>query len=140
MGCHNGSVASVAIFDGRTRLTFSEPISSHSVVDFVSVTIEGPELSASRQVYGGWTVGFAGLGRYFAALAEAWRGWSRERIFESVESDLRIVATHDGHIQLDILLRESTVPQGWKVQAQLQIEAGEQLADAARGVAELVGR
>ncbi|WP_367312980.1 DUF6228 family protein [Demequina zhanjiangensis] len=128
------------IFDGRTRLTFSDPVGSGSVVDYVSVTIEGPDLSASRQVYGGWSEGFAHLGRYFATLAEGWRGWDGERTFESVESDLRLAATHDGRVHLAVMLWESTEPRGWQAQAQLRIDAGEQLACAARDIADLVGR
>jgi hypothetical protein len=133
-------VTGAVIFDGRTRLTFTNPIGSGSVVDYVSVRIEGPDLTAGRQVYAGWAEGFLGLGRYFMGLNESWRGWNGEQIFESVESDLRLVAIHDGHIQLTIVLRESTEPRGWRVEAQLRIDAGEQLTNAARDVAELVGR
>lgn len=84
------------IFDGRTRLTFTDPIGSGGSVDYLSVRIEGPDLSAGRQVYAGWSEGFVGLGRYFAKLADSWRGWSGEQVFESIESDLRLVQSMTG--------------------------------------------
>lgn len=137
---HNGPVADAEIFDGRTRLTLAEPVGPGSVVDYLTVRIEGPDLSASRQVYAGWESGFSGLAVYFETLAESWRGWDGEQVFESIEHDLRIVATHDGHVHLEVRLWESTEPRGWQVRAELRIDAGEQLASASRDVAALVRR
>lgn len=126
------------IFDGRTRLTFAEPVGPGSVVDYLTVRIEGPDLFASRQVYAGWEEGFAGLARYFESLMDSWRGWDGERVFESIEHDLRVSATHDGHVRIAVVLWESTEPRGWRVEAELRIDAGEQLSVAAREVSALV--
>ncbi|UAL30699.1 DUF6228 family protein [Nocardioides rotundus] len=133
-------MARAEIFDGRARLTFAEPVGSGSVVDYLTVRVEGPDLSASRQVYAGWESGFSGLAVYFETLVASWRGWDGEQVFESIEHDLRIVATHDGHVHLEVRLRESTEARGWQVRAELRIEAGEQLASASRDVAALVRR
>ena len=64
------------LFDGRTRLSFSEPIDSGKAVDYLTVRVEGPDLSASRKIYAGWEDGFEGLARYFDELVASWRGWN----------------------------------------------------------------
>ena len=48
-------------------------------------------------------------------MASSWRGWDGTRVFESIEHDLRLSATHDGHVNLRVLLWESTEPLGWRV-------------------------
>ena len=123
---------------GRT-LTFSDP-EGHGTrpADYLSVTVRGPDMSASRQVYAGWDGGFTPLAAFFADLADQWRGWEGERVFESIEGDLRIEATHDGHVRLRVLLWESTVPHGWRVESAIRLDAGEALSRAATDVALLV--
>lgn len=91
----------------------------------LSVTLEGPDLRASRQVYEGYANGFTNLARYFEDLTANWRGWSGSRSYESIEGDLRLDATHDGHVNLRVLLWESTVPGGWRVEGELRLDAGE---------------
>jgi hypothetical protein len=123
---------------GRT-LAFSDPQPVGALpADYLTVTLTGPDLSASRQVYAGWSGGFTHLATFFADLADQWRGWQGERVFESIEGDLRIQATHDGHVNLRVTLWESTVPDGWKVQAEVGLDAGEALSNAATDVAVLV--
>lgn len=85
---------SVLLQDEVTAVLFHEPIRTPHKVDFLTVTLRSTDLSVSRQVYAGWSDGFVDLGSYFCGLADAWRGWSGERVFESVEGDLRLVATH----------------------------------------------
>lgn len=131
-------MSSAEIFDGRTRLTFFDPIGPGSAADYISVRVEGPDLSVCRQVYAGWDEGFLGLARYFEDLVESWRGWDGERVFESIERDLRLSAIHDGHVYIAITLQESTEPRGWRVETSVKIDAGEQLSYAARDVSVLV--
>ena len=133
-------MSDVSIFDGRTRLTFAEPIGSGSVVDYLTVRVEGPELLAGRQVYAGWIDGFANLASWFEGLAESWRGWNGEQAFESIEHDLRLSATHDGHVRMAIDLWESSEPRGWRVKAELRIDPGEQLSLAANELSALLRR
>lgn len=129
----------VVIADGRTRLVFSHPDPAMAVpAQYLSVTLEGPDIRASRQVYEGYDEGFTSLARYFGDLAANWRGWNGSRHYESIEGDLRVQATHDGHINLRVLLWESTVPAGWRVEAEVRLDAGEALSAAARDIAELV--
>lgn len=78
------------------------------------------------------------MAAYFADLAANWRGWEGSRDYESIEGDLRIEATHDGHVNLHVALREPTVPEGWRVETVVRLEAGEALTAAATEVAGLV--
>jgi len=102
------------------------------------MTIRDAELEAGRDVYEGYSNGFEPLAAFFEELAESWRGWQGERIYESIEHDLRIVATHDGHVRLKVRLWQSTDPDGWMVETTLRLEAGEQLSQAARDIAAMV--
>lgn len=132
-------MASVTLSDGRTAIVFSDPVSVGALpAEYLSVTIEGPDLQASRQVYEGWTGGFESLAGYLTSLANDWRGWFGSRDYQSVEGDLSLSARHDGHVELNVVLQETTVPNGWRVEANVRLEAGEQLARAAAEVSELV--
>lgn len=129
----------VVVTDGRTRLIFSDPDSLMTVpAQYLSVTLEGPCLRASRQVYEGYDEGFSSLARYFGDLAANWRGWEGSRDYESIEGDLRMQATHDGHVNVRVLLWESTVPTGWRAEAEVRLEAGEALRVSAVDIAGLV--
>lgn len=120
-------------------MAFSDPqFGGAGPADYLSVTLTGPDLSASRQIYAGWLSGFLDLATFFADLADHWRGWQGERVFETIEGDLRIVATHDGRVNLRVVLWESTVEDGWRVQAEVRLDAGEALSNAASDVALLV--
>lgn len=129
----------MVIADGHTRLVFSHPDAVMTVpAQYLSVTLEGPDLRASRQVYEGYDEGFTSLARYFGDLAANWRGWKGSRDFESIEGDLRVRATHDGHVNLRVSLWESTVPSGWRVETEVRLDAGDALSAAAVDIAELV--
>jgi hypothetical protein len=132
----------VVLAEGPTKLIFSIPdpdLMMTVPTQYLSVTLEGIDLRATRRVYAGYDEGFAKLARYFNALATDWRGWNGSRYYESIEGDLRIQATHDGHVNLRVLLRESAVPTGWCVEAELRLDAGEALNAAAADIAHLVG-
>lgn len=130
----------VVLRDVRTALILSDAIAESATrpAHYLSVTLEGPDLRASRRVYEGYAGGFSGLAAYFADLAANWRGWSGSRVYESIEGDFRIQANHDGHVNLDVLLWESSLPGGWRVEAQVMLEAGEALTAAAADIAALV--
>jgi Family of unknown function (DUF6228) len=131
-------VSEVQLSDGRITISFANPIGSGGAVELLTIGVRGPELIVSRQVYEGWTHGFAGLVAYFAQLVDSWRGWEGERIYESCEHDFRLIATHDGHVNLSVLLWESAQPRGWRVEASLRIEPGEQLSQVARDLSALI--
>lgn len=129
----------VVIADGRTRLVFSDPDAEGlAPAQYLLVTLEGPGLRASRRVYEGYDEGFTSLAGYFDDLAADWRGWKGSRDFESIEGDLRLRANHDGHVNLSVLLWESTEPAGWRVGAEVRLDAGEALSAAAVDISRLV--
>jgi hypothetical protein len=96
-------------------------------------------LRASKDVYGGYAHSFGDLAQYFDGLAADWRGWSDVRIYESLEHDLRLEATHDGHVQIRVRLWQSADIDGWDVWANLRVDPGEELSRAARHIRAIVG-
>lgn len=68
-------------------MSFSDPqFGGAGSADYLSVTLAGPNLRASRQVCAGWSSGFMNLATFFADLADRWRGWQGERVFETIEA------------------------------------------------------
>jgi hypothetical protein len=122
-----------------TTLTLS---SAHRLpngaAELLDVSIRDTDLTAGRAVYAGYADGFGRLADFFAELAASWRGWPGERTYESVEHDLRIVATHDGHVRLKVRLWQSSDPNGWTVETTLRLDAGEQLSKAASEISSLI--
>ena len=110
----------------------------NGAVELLDVTIRDVDLEAGKSVYEGYTDGFERLARFFDDLAASWRGWTGERIYESIEHDLRLVATHDGHVRLRLRLWQSTDPDGWMVETAVKIDAGEQLSQAAKDVSSVL--
>jgi hypothetical protein len=80
-----------------------------------------------------YATGFDELAGFFRGLAASWRGWQGERVYEPLERDLRLTATHDGHVRLALQLRQSTVPDGWSVAAVMRLDPGEEMTGIARG-------
>lgn len=107
-------------------------------VELLDVTVRDKDLQAGKSVYEGYSDGFELLARFFDDLAAGWRGWTGERVYESIEHDLRIVATHDGHVRLRVRLWQSADPDGWTVETVIALDAGEQLSQAARDIASVV--
>jgi hypothetical protein len=92
-------------------------------------------LSASIVVANHPDSGFRNLVEFFQRLADDWRGWPDIRSWKSEERNLQIDARHVGHVQLTITARRYTA--SWRASGELRIQAGEQLAQIARDVAEL---
>ena len=63
----------------------------------------------------------------FEELARQWRGWEREKQWAALEDELRLTATcdHTGHITLKVILRDSGHANGWRLNASLELEAGQ---------------
>lgn len=93
-------------------------------------------LSAETWVYAHEGNGFDGLVDFFRAMAEAWRGWEGEQAWSSLESDLVLTAKHDGHVQLHIQIRDSSE---WSADAELVIDAGEELSAVVIALSHLFG-
>ena len=99
-----------------------------------------PGLVAEKErVSGHYAVTFRDLIEFFQQMAADWRGWDGSRVYESLEHDLRLEATHEGsHVRLDVTLRQSSQADGWRVSATLRLEPGEQLSRAAVDVGALL--
>jgi hypothetical protein len=95
-------------------------------------------LDPSMRVSAQYQTGFDELVGFFRGLASDWRGWQGEREYESLEHDLRLTATHDGHVRLAVRLCQSTVPDGWSVAAVIRLDPGEEMTRAAEEVAALL--
>ena len=111
---HDVPVTDVEFGSGATLIALSQEAS-----DSVLVTITERDLTARRVVRGAYSGGFDNLATFFAGLANDWRGWQGERVYESLEHDLRFVAEHDGHVRLKVRLWQSTDPNGWSVETRI---------------------
>jgi hypothetical protein len=104
---------------------------------YAGVRLRVPGLGASLRVSAHYATGFDELVAFFRALASDWRGWPGERMYESLEHDLRLTATHDGHVQLTVQLWPN-LPDRWSASAVIRLDPGEEMTRAAEDVAALL--
>ena len=130
-------VAAVGREDGGLRFEEVEPSRTGEIWSVV-VRLRVPGLDASLRVPAHYATGFDELAAFVSGLASDWRGWQGERTYESLEHDLRLTATHDGHIRLLVQLRETSVPDGWSATGVVQLDPGEEMTRAAQDVAALL--
>jgi Family of unknown function (DUF6228) len=97
--------------------------------------LDGPSLSASVSAYDD---NYGALVDFFDDLAASWRGWDGERAFGSLEGDLDLRATQDGHIRLSVHLRPVDGPGNWHVHATVTIDPGEDISSGAADVRAMV--
>ena len=93
-------------------------------------------LTAETWVYAHDGNGFDGLVRFFRSMADAWRGWEGEQSWSSLEGDLAVTAKHDGHVMLQIQIRDSL---DWAANAELAIDPGEELSAAVATLSDFFG-
>jgi hypothetical protein len=76
------------------------------------------------------------LARYFLELQELWKGWDGEKSWNSVEHDLAVAATSDGHghCHFHITVRNGAIPTWQASMADLEVDAGEDLTRLAQSV------
>lgn len=110
----------------------------HGEIRSVLVRLRMPGLNASLRVSAHYATAFDELARFLTELAADWRGWRGERTYESLEHDLQLTATHDGHIQLAVQLQETSAPDGWSAAGTVQLDPGEEMTRAALDVAALL--
>jgi Family of unknown function (DUF6228) len=99
--------------------------------------IDVGDLKAEAKVYERYSREELQLDRYFADLANQWRGWDGEKEWEAF--GLRLAARHDGlgHVTLDVTLEDDyATASRWRVRASLELDAGvlDRLAVQARTV------
>jgi hypothetical protein len=109
--------------------------SPNGEIEFAWARLQVPGLRAALRVSAHYATGFDELIGFLRELASDWRGWHGERTYESLEHDLRLTATHDGHVHLGVKLRQTSLPDGWSATAIIQLEPGEEMSRAAEEVA-----
>jgi len=107
-------------------------------IEFAWARLRVRGLDASLRISAHYATGFDELAGFFRGLAANWRGWQGEGVYESLERDLRLTGTHDGHVRLALQLRQSTVPDGWSVAAVIRLDPGEEMTRIAEDVAALL--
>lgn len=94
--------------------------------DNFRVSVVSHDHSATRRVYA--YTDCAGVARLFADAARNWRGWHGEKVWESLEGELRIELRidHLGHVVVAVRVRSE--PGGadpWQLDAELSLDAGQ---------------
>ena len=94
-------------------------------IELFSVRVSRSDLFAAAGVWASYTG--SNPAKWFLELAENWRGWQGERQWESIEHELRLVATNDrrGHVAIRIRLRSGFWNDDWSVEATVQVDAGQ---------------
>jgi hypothetical protein len=119
---------SVTIKSARdaTRLTFSDAVGESFVASLESAHFQ------ARVVVSIYVSGPPSL--LFDEMAREWRGWEGKKEWAALEDELRITASSDrtGHVAVVIAMRNISDPPDWRLQATLELEAGqlEELASA----------
>lgn len=72
---------------------------------------------------------------FFHAMYDDFRGWTGERVWQSLESELRISARHDGHVHLrwDLTNAPYEREHSWSFAVTTQHGAGEDVRRLADG-------
>ena len=80
------------------------------------------------------------LTQFLRELSDDWRGEVAARDFESFRHEFSIAATRDslGHVVLRVTLRQSDLLDAWVVQVEVQVDAGEAMAQFAREIQQLL--
>jgi hypothetical protein len=62
----------------------------------------------------------------FEDLAEHWRGWSGQKVWENNEHTLRLAATHDGlgHVEIEVHLTRYAHAE-WEASGSIMLDAGD---------------
>jgi hypothetical protein len=92
--------------------------------EYFRVTIRGNGLTASARVYAFEPTG--GLEQFLKEIAANWRGWEGEKIWTSLEGELRLGCTSDslGHIAIEVTLHEAGAG-GWSARDVFHVDAGQ---------------
>jgi hypothetical protein len=118
---------------GSGFLELRDPAWDGAEMTAMTATLAADGMHATARVV---LLGGNGLAMLFEEMAAEWRGWDGPKSWESIEGDLAVAADHDGlgQITIRITLRRWESPPEWEAQADLTIDAGEQLTNAARGL------
>jgi hypothetical protein len=105
---------------------------------YVRARLRVDGLDALVRVSSHYATSFSELTGFFRELAADRRGWPGERTYESLEHELRLTASHDGHVRIAVQLRQSSLPDGWSASAVFSVDPGEDMTRAAENVTDLL--
>ncbi|MEA5466693.1 DUF6228 family protein [Leptothoe sp. PORK10 BA2] len=94
--------------------------------DYFCVSVMAPDHSARRRVCA--YTDRSGVARLFAEAARDWKGWSGEKVWESLEGELRIALTIDrlGHVIVALCIRSDPGSSDrWNLKSELGLDAGQ---------------
>ena len=136
------SVDSVRVGDATLSLEFANPTFDTSGFAHLDARLHGTRLDARLGFY---AHDAAELVQFFRSLDDDWRGWSGERRFESVESDVVLSARHARRIELAVTLttdadRDLSTAAGWRCSGVVSVEPGEELSRFVRDLDGLLER
>jgi len=105
----------------------------HRMGDLTVTLVSKPISAVCRVAY----AELAGWSRFFADLAEDWRGWEGQKRWKEFELELSGTADGKGDVALRVVLqdREGRV---WRAETLMRVEAG-QLEDMAKAAADYFG-
>jgi len=127
-------VTTVELGSGTARLLLRPNVDLGSAVPHsLTAELRVDSLVATRTVEHHYASGFADLAVFVESLTDDWRGWTGSRRWESLEGELELIATHDGHVRLAVTLRAAN-PSEWSATGTITIDPGEPLSAAARDV------
>ena len=122
---------------GSEYLLLTPPAPGTPALAVAALALSG--LHAVTTIQEHWSGGFEDLAKFFGSIEKSWRGWRGARSWESLEGELRLIATHHGGvIRLRVTIRRFAFDrgnEGWTAGGDLVIEPGEQLTRIAREVA-----
>jgi hypothetical protein len=79
------------------------------------------------------------LADFLAALAQDWKGWEGERVWQSAEVEMRLTARHEkaNTVIVEVVMEDGAPPR-WRCEAELELDPGafQQLAADARRLGE----
>ena len=118
------SLSLKSVGDGTMMKFFDLERSSGGVLEGFTVEVDGPALRGIARVDCYMS---DNLGDYFSDLAQSWKGWSGEKVWQSIERELRLGAKCDslGHITLSYCLSSGYVECPWSVTGSILLEAGQ---------------
>jgi len=87
------------------------------------------------------SLGGDGLDVFLAGLAADWRGWEGVRRWDTLEMEIGLEATHQGHrVKLLFIVRRDYEQDSWELRLPILVAPGESLSRLAVGTAGLFGR
>ncbi|MBA4031417.1 MAG: hypothetical protein C0478_11095 [Planctomyces sp.] len=119
---------SILSVNGSGGLFFHDrsPFDTHEPIYCFGVRVTGHNLSAHATVHCG-CIPSHHPAPFFAELAMRWADWEGELVWSSIEGELTLRCSRDslGHISIRTELASGPMPDDWKVEATIVVEAGQ---------------